>query len=160
LSPLRLALTLCTTPAGLKAALRLIGLPIGPCRSPVSDLPPEKEPQMRAALRTAGPRAPVSRPAPPTRGERPAPRLWPAPDPGAARAAGAPLAPGPTGAQPPKDKTTVARIFRAAGPPNGSRRLRPGHETPASSSSLRYADSGRSPTSRPTSRPPRNARTV
>jgi 4-hydroxy-tetrahydrodipicolinate synthase len=54
LSPLRLALTLCTVPAGLKAAMRLIGLPIGPCRSPVSDLPPEKEPQMRAALRTAG----------------------------------------------------------------------------------------------------------
>jgi 4-hydroxy-tetrahydrodipicolinate synthase len=54
LSPLRLAVTLCTTPAGVKAALRLIGLPIGPCRSPVSELPPEKEPQMRAALRTAG----------------------------------------------------------------------------------------------------------
>jgi 4-hydroxy-tetrahydrodipicolinate synthase len=54
LSPLRLALTLCTVPAGLKAAMRLIGLPIGPCRSPVSDLPAEKEPQMRAALRTAG----------------------------------------------------------------------------------------------------------
>jgi 4-hydroxy-tetrahydrodipicolinate synthase len=54
LSPLRLALTTCTVPAGLKGALRLLGLPIGPCRSPVSDLPPEKEPQMRAALRTAG----------------------------------------------------------------------------------------------------------
>jgi 4-hydroxy-tetrahydrodipicolinate synthase len=54
LSPLRLALTLSTTPSGLKAAMRLIGLPIGPCRSPVSDLPPDKEPQMRAALRTAG----------------------------------------------------------------------------------------------------------
>jgi 4-hydroxy-tetrahydrodipicolinate synthase len=62
LSPLRLALTLWTTPAGLKAAMRMIGLPIGPCRSPVSDLPPEKEPQMRAALRTAGllPAAPVT----------------------------------------------------------------------------------------------------
>ena len=35
-------------------SVSLIGLPIGPCRSPVSDLPPEKEPQMRAALRTAG----------------------------------------------------------------------------------------------------------
>lgn len=54
LSPLRLALASCTTPAGLKAALRMLGLSIGPCRSPVSDLPPEKEPQMRAALRTAG----------------------------------------------------------------------------------------------------------
>ncbi len=59
LSPLRLALTLCTTPAGLKAAMRMIGLPIGPCRSPVSDLPPEKVPQMRAALRTAGLLPPV-----------------------------------------------------------------------------------------------------
>ncbi len=54
LSPLRLALTLSTVPSGLKAALRMIGLPIGPCRSPVSDLPKDKEPQMRAALRTAG----------------------------------------------------------------------------------------------------------
>lgn len=54
LTPLRLALTLCTTPAGLKAALRLLGLPIGPCRSPVSDLPFEKEPKMRAALQSAG----------------------------------------------------------------------------------------------------------
>jgi 4-hydroxy-tetrahydrodipicolinate synthase len=54
LSPLRLALTLCTMPAGLKAALRLIDRSIGPCRSPVSDLPTEKEPQMRAALRTVG----------------------------------------------------------------------------------------------------------
>jgi len=54
LSPLRLALGLCTAPGAVKAALRLLGMPIGPCRSPVSDLPPEKEPQMRAALRTAG----------------------------------------------------------------------------------------------------------
>jgi 4-hydroxy-tetrahydrodipicolinate synthase len=54
LNPLRLSLTLCTAPAGLKAALRLLGLPIGPCRSPVSDLPSEKEPRMRAALQTAG----------------------------------------------------------------------------------------------------------
>jgi 4-hydroxy-tetrahydrodipicolinate synthase len=54
LSPLRLAMTTGTTPAGLKAALRMLNLSIGPCRSPVSDLPPEKESQMRAALRTAG----------------------------------------------------------------------------------------------------------
>jgi 4-hydroxy-tetrahydrodipicolinate synthase len=52
--PLRQALTLCTTPGGIKAALRLLGLPIGPCRSPVADLPPEKEPKMRAALQVAG----------------------------------------------------------------------------------------------------------
>ena len=54
LSPLRLALSLCTTPGGVKAALRLLDLPIGPCRGPVSDLLPEKEPQMRRALQLAG----------------------------------------------------------------------------------------------------------
>jgi 4-hydroxy-tetrahydrodipicolinate synthase len=54
LSPLRLALTLATTPAGLKAALRMLGMPIGPCRCPVSDLPPDKVPKMREALQKAG----------------------------------------------------------------------------------------------------------
>src|SRR5262249_5976890 len=54
LTPLRLALPRSTTPAGLKAALRLLGLPIGPCRSPVSDLSPELEPKLRAALKSAG----------------------------------------------------------------------------------------------------------
>jgi 4-hydroxy-tetrahydrodipicolinate synthase len=54
LTPLRMALTLCTAPGGLKAALRLLDLPIGPCRSPVGDLPADKEPKMRAALHAAG----------------------------------------------------------------------------------------------------------
>src|SRR6516162_10230304 len=35
LNPLRLALTLCTPPGGVKAALALLGQPLGPCRAPV-----------------------------------------------------------------------------------------------------------------------------
>ncbi len=54
LNPLRLALSLCTAPGGVKAALDVLGLSIGPCRSPVSGLAPEKLPQMRAALQAAG----------------------------------------------------------------------------------------------------------
>jgi 4-hydroxy-tetrahydrodipicolinate synthase len=54
LNPLRLALTLCTPPGAVKAALDLLGLPIGPCRSPVAGLAPEKAPKMRAALEAAG----------------------------------------------------------------------------------------------------------
>ncbi len=54
LSPLRLALGLCTAPGGVKAALQMLGTPIGPCRSPVAGLSPEKLPKMRAALEAAG----------------------------------------------------------------------------------------------------------
>ena len=54
LNPLRLALTLCTAPGGVKAALQVLGTPIGPCRSPVGPLAPEKLPKMRAALEAAG----------------------------------------------------------------------------------------------------------
>src|SRR6516162_8466665 len=50
LNPLRLALGLCTAPGGVKAALEMLGMPIGPCRSPVSGLSPEKKGRMRAAL--------------------------------------------------------------------------------------------------------------
>src|SRR6516162_8520303 len=50
LSPLRMALGLCTAPGGVKAALEMLGMPIGPCRSPVSGLSPEKKGRMRAAL--------------------------------------------------------------------------------------------------------------
>ena len=32
LNPLRLALGLCTAPGAVKAALNLLGLPVGPCR--------------------------------------------------------------------------------------------------------------------------------
>jgi 4-hydroxy-tetrahydrodipicolinate synthase len=54
LNPLRLALTLCTAPGAVKEALRLAGRSIGPCRSPVSGITPEKLPKMRAALVAAG----------------------------------------------------------------------------------------------------------
>ncbi len=54
LNPLRLALGLCTAPGAVKAALQILGLSIGPCRSPVAPLAPEKEPKMRAALKQAG----------------------------------------------------------------------------------------------------------
>ena len=54
LNPLRLALGLCTAPGAVKAALAVLGTPIGPCRSPVSGLAPDKVPKMRAALAAAG----------------------------------------------------------------------------------------------------------
>jgi 4-hydroxy-tetrahydrodipicolinate synthase len=54
LNPLRLALTLCTAPGGVKAALDMLGESIGPCRSPVAGLTPDKAPKMRAALEAAG----------------------------------------------------------------------------------------------------------
>jgi 4-hydroxy-tetrahydrodipicolinate synthase len=54
LHPLRMALTLCTAPGGVKAALQMLGLSIGPCRSPVAGLAPDKLPRMRAALTAAG----------------------------------------------------------------------------------------------------------
>jgi 4-hydroxy-tetrahydrodipicolinate synthase len=54
LNPLRMALTLCTAPGGVKAALHLLGTPIGPCRSPVAGLAPDKVSKMREALAAAG----------------------------------------------------------------------------------------------------------
>lgn len=54
LNPLRLALTLCTAPGAVKAALEMLGLSIGPCRAPVSGLAAEKRDKMRAALEAAG----------------------------------------------------------------------------------------------------------
>jgi 4-hydroxy-tetrahydrodipicolinate synthase len=54
LNPLRLALQLCTAPGGVKAALQLLGTPIGPCRAPVAGLTPDKVGKMRAALEAAG----------------------------------------------------------------------------------------------------------
>jgi dihydrodipicolinate synthase/N-acetylneuraminate lyase len=44
-------------PAGsfrFKAALEILGLPIGPYRSPVAGIGPEKKAKMRAALEAAG----------------------------------------------------------------------------------------------------------
>jgi 4-hydroxy-tetrahydrodipicolinate synthase len=54
LNPLRLALGLGTAPGGVKAALDVLGIPLGPCRSPVSALPADKVQKMRSALVSAG----------------------------------------------------------------------------------------------------------
>ncbi len=54
LNPVRMTLTLGTAPGGVKAALQLLGMSIGPCRSPVAPLPAEKQQKMRAALKAAG----------------------------------------------------------------------------------------------------------
>ncbi len=54
LNPVRLALTFGTPPGGVKAALNLMGLSIGPSRSPVGPLAPDKQQKMRAALESAG----------------------------------------------------------------------------------------------------------
>jgi 4-hydroxy-tetrahydrodipicolinate synthase len=54
LNPIRLGLALGTAPGGVKAALALLGMSIGPCRSPVGPLSPEKQQKMRAALEEAG----------------------------------------------------------------------------------------------------------
>jgi 4-hydroxy-tetrahydrodipicolinate synthase len=54
LHPLRIALGLCTAPGGVKAALRMLGMSLGPCRSPVAGLAPDKAPKMKTALEAAG----------------------------------------------------------------------------------------------------------
>jgi 4-hydroxy-tetrahydrodipicolinate synthase len=50
----RMALTLGTAPGGVKAALQVLGMSIGPSRSPVAPLPPDKMQKMKAALQAAG----------------------------------------------------------------------------------------------------------
>jgi 4-hydroxy-tetrahydrodipicolinate synthase len=54
LNPIRLCLALATPPGGVKAALSLMGMSIGPSRSPINPLSTEKKQQMKAALATAG----------------------------------------------------------------------------------------------------------
>ncbi len=54
LSPVRLSLTLGTAPGGVKAALQMLGMSIGPCRSPVGPLPPDKMQKVKASLQSAG----------------------------------------------------------------------------------------------------------
>jgi 4-hydroxy-tetrahydrodipicolinate synthase len=54
LTPVRLSLTLGTAPGGVKAALQLMGMSIGPCRGPVAPLPADKQAKMKAALQAAG----------------------------------------------------------------------------------------------------------
>jgi len=54
LNPIRMSLTLGTAPGGVKAALQLLGLSIGPSRRPVAPLPADKVEKMRASLRAGG----------------------------------------------------------------------------------------------------------
>ncbi|HWY87977.1 MAG TPA: 4-hydroxy-tetrahydrodipicolinate synthase [Gemmataceae bacterium] len=54
LSPIRLSLNLGTAPGGVKAALALMGMSIGPSRSPINPLQPDKQQKMKAALQSAG----------------------------------------------------------------------------------------------------------
>ena len=54
LNPIRLSLNLGTAPGGVKAALELLGMSLGPSRSPIAPLSPDKREKMRAALQQAG----------------------------------------------------------------------------------------------------------
>ncbi len=54
LNPARLSLGLSTPPGGVKAALALLGKSIGPCRSPIAPLSPEKQQKMRQMLAQSG----------------------------------------------------------------------------------------------------------
>src|SRR2546422_3154789 len=54
LNPVRLSLALGTAPGGVKAALALMGMSIGPSRSPIAPLPPDKQQKMKTALEVAG----------------------------------------------------------------------------------------------------------
>ena len=54
LNPIRMSLTLGTAPGGVKAALQLLGLSIGPSRRPVAPLSADKVEKMRASLRAGG----------------------------------------------------------------------------------------------------------
>ena len=54
LTPVRLSLALGTAPGGVKQALHLMGLSIGPSRSPVNPLPPDKLTKMKSILQSAG----------------------------------------------------------------------------------------------------------
>jgi 4-hydroxy-tetrahydrodipicolinate synthase len=54
LHPVRLALGYGSQPSGVKSALELLGLGIGPCRSPIARLTKENQLKMRKALESAG----------------------------------------------------------------------------------------------------------
>ncbi|MBY0523215.1 MAG: 4-hydroxy-tetrahydrodipicolinate synthase [Gemmataceae bacterium] len=54
LHPVRMSLGLGTAPGGVKAALEMMGMSIGPPRSPVGPLPADKQQKMRAYLKEAG----------------------------------------------------------------------------------------------------------
>ena len=59
LHPIRVALALGSQPSGVKSALELLGLGIGPCRSPIAPLTKENEKKMRVALESAGLKCPA-----------------------------------------------------------------------------------------------------
>lgn len=54
LNPVRLSLMFSTAPGGVKAALNLLGMSIGPSRSPIAPLNPEQAEKMKQMLHTAG----------------------------------------------------------------------------------------------------------
>jgi len=54
LNPIRLSLNLGTAPGGVKVALDLLDMSLGPSRSPIAPLSPEKREKMRLALEQAG----------------------------------------------------------------------------------------------------------
>jgi 4-hydroxy-tetrahydrodipicolinate synthase len=51
LSPLRIGLAMGTPPGTVKAAMNLLGMDVGPSRSPIAPLPPEKLDKLRGILR-------------------------------------------------------------------------------------------------------------
>jgi 2-dehydro-3-deoxy-D-pentonate aldolase len=54
LSPVRISLTLGTAPGTVKAAMNMLGMQVGPSRSPIGLLSPEKQQKLRAVLAAAG----------------------------------------------------------------------------------------------------------
>jgi 4-hydroxy-tetrahydrodipicolinate synthase len=54
LNPVRMSLTLGTSPGGVKAGLSLLGIPLGPCRAPVGKFSADKLKAVRVLLVQAG----------------------------------------------------------------------------------------------------------
>jgi 4-hydroxy-tetrahydrodipicolinate synthase len=53
-NPVRLSLNVGTPPGGVKAALSILGMSIGPSRSPINPLSADKQQKMKASLQAAG----------------------------------------------------------------------------------------------------------
>ena len=54
LSPLRLGLAVGTAPGAIKAAMNVLGMNIGPSRSPIAPLTPDKQEKLRGILKQMG----------------------------------------------------------------------------------------------------------
>jgi 2-dehydro-3-deoxy-D-pentonate aldolase len=54
LNPIRLSLAIGTAPGGVKAALQMLGIPVGPSRLPVCPVEPARQEGLRCALLQAG----------------------------------------------------------------------------------------------------------